>query len=333
MSPKDTFCFMNPHWFRIWAIAAACALGCLGVALLLHAQPPPDAFGGVSNEKTNHVTITIEGESRVIRANGLPDHATGQFPNRRNPNTIAAQNYVFRVPLHPKQAAQPVKFVLQPFGIAINGVVFDPGANEWWNGDRTSGWQYEPMTGHLDLGVDQSNAHVQPNGAYHYHGLPLGLLANIKNAAGHMVLLGWAADGFPIYAPWGYSNPNDTNSPIKQLKSSYRLKPGARPGGPGGNYDGTFVADFEYAAGAGDLDECNGRTGVTPEFPQGTYYYFLTREFPFIPRMYRGTPDASFQWRGPPPGGGPPGGRRGPGPPGGPFGGLPGGPPPFGPPR
>jgi hypothetical protein len=32
--------------------------------------------------------------------------------------------------------------------------------------------------------------------------------------------------------------------------------------GPGGNYDGTFVQDWEYAAGTGDLDECNGRTGA-----------------------------------------------------------------------
>ncbi|MFK7778874.1 MAG: YHYH protein, partial [Gimesia sp.] len=50
------------------------------------------------------------------------------------------------------------------------------------------------------------------------------------------------------------------------------------------------------------------------EFPDGTYHYYLTEDFPFIPRNYRGTPDSSFQKRGPgtrqrPPGP-PPGGRR-----------------------
>lgn len=303
-----------------WRMCAGLFAALLAVTSLprrVDAQPPLPAANG---EKTNRVSIGIEGEFRVIRANGLPDHASGRFPNAHNPNSIAAQNYMFRVPLHPRTNAQPTKFVLQPFGIATNGVLFDPGANEWWNRDRNSGWQYEPMTGHLNLGVDESNAHVQPNGAYHYHGLPLGMLAKIKNAREQMVLIGWAADGFPIYAPWGYSDPKDARSPIRPVKSSYRLKSGTRLNGPGGSYDGTFVADFEYVAGAGDLDECNGRFGVTPEFPEGTYHYSVTKDFPFIPRMYRGTPNASFQRRGPPPGmrGGQPdgpGGRppRGPG--------------------
>jgi hypothetical protein len=273
-------------------------------ALNLPAQPPAAAPAGAG---TNRVSITVEGDWRVIRANGLPDHETGRFPNRHNPNSIAPQNYVFRVTAHPVAAAQASEFRLGLFGIAINGVPFDPGADEWWNRDRNSGWQYEAMTGHLDLGVDQNNAHVQPSGAYHYHGLPIGLLANIRDATNRMILLGWAADGFPIYAPWAYSNASDAQSPLKKLRSSYRLKSGARPSGPGGAYDGTFVADFEYAAGAGDLDECNGRFGVTPEFPNGSYEYFITKDFPFIPRKFRGTPDApGGPDRPPPPGFGPP---------------------------
>lgn len=65
--------------------------------------------------------------------------------------------------------------------------------------------------------------------------------------------------------------------------------------GPGGKYDGTFVQDYEYVKGSGDLDECNGRTGVTPEFTNGTYYYVVTDAYPFIPRLFRGTPDSSFE--------------------------------------
>ena len=271
-----------------------------------------DAQPADSPALTNRVSITIEGEFRVIRANGLPDHEMGRFPNAHNPNSASAQHYVFRVPLHPQAAPKPTPVGMQNFGIAINGVPFDPAAAEWWQRDRSSGWQYEPMTGHLNLGVDENNAHVQPNGAYHYHGIPTGLVARMKNARSRMVLLGWAADGFPIYAPWGYSNANDPASPLEPLKSSFRLKQGARPSGPGGTYDGTFVADFEYVPGAGQLDDCNGRFGVTPDFPQGTYCYFLTTEFPFIPRFYKGSPDRSFERRGPP-GGRPPGGPGGPG--------------------
>ena len=63
---------------------------------------------------------------------------------------------------------------------------------------------------------------------------------------------------------------------------------------PTGKPDGSFGLDFEYVAGSGDLDEFGGRTGVTPEFPQGTYYYVMTEEYPFIPRKFKGTPDPSF---------------------------------------
>jgi hypothetical protein len=282
------------------------------------------AFG--QSPGTNRVSITIEGEQRVIRANGLPNHAPGAFPNRGNPNSIAAQNYVYRVPLHPQKAAAPRPFGLQPFGIALNGVVFDPGANEFWNGDRNSGWQYEAMNLPGKLGMDQNNAHVQPDGAYHYHGIPEGLIAGTKNAKQHMTQIGWAADGFPIYSPYAPTDPNNTNSPIKEMKSSYQIKKGTRLGGPGGSYDGSFTADYEYVPGTGDLDECNGRSGITPEFPQGSYYYCVTASFPYIPRQYRGTPDPSFERRGPPPGGRDGRGGRGP------RRGPPDAPPGFGPP-
>src|SRR6185503_5619951 len=52
----------------------------------------------VSATPQSKVSITIEGDYRVIRANGLPDHITGEFPNRGNPNRIRPQNYTFRVP-------------------------------------------------------------------------------------------------------------------------------------------------------------------------------------------------------------------------------------------
>jgi hypothetical protein len=306
---------MKPSFRLLVLVITGMALGFLLSLAVLRAgaQPRPGPDAALSNR----VSITVEGDFRVIRANGLPDHHMGEFPNAHNPNSASAQNYVFRVPLHPLVAAGPRPVGMQNFGIAINGVPFDPAAAEWWRGDRSSGWQYEPMTGHLNLGVDQNNAHVQPSGAYHYHGIPTGLLAKVKDARSRMMLIGWAADGFPIYAPWGYSDASNAASPLKPLKSSYRLKQGTRPSGPGGTYDGTFVADFEYAAGAGDLDDCNGRFGVTPEFPQGTYCYFVTADFPFIPRFYKGVPDASFERRGRPGGGsgGETGNRRPPPPP------------------
>ena len=87
----------------------------------------------------------------------------------------------------------------------------------------------------------------------------------------------------------------DNRNELKNMKSSYRLKTADRGGDgketPTGKPDGSYALDFEYVAGSGDLDEFGGRTGVTPEFPKGTYYYVLTEEFPFIPRKFKGTPE------------------------------------------
>lgn len=263
---------------------------------------------GRAAETVPSVSTTVEGDYRFIRANGLPDHPTGQFPGRGNPNRIRPQNYVFRVPVKPTAATQPAKLGLQAIGVAVNGVVFDPGANEWWNDDRSTGWQYEALGGGPDLGLDASHAHVQPTGAYHYHGIPVALLNRLSGGKPAVLMLGWAADGFPIYGPWGASDPKDAKSEVRVLASSYRIKTGERAGGPGGRYDGKFVQDYEYVAGAGDLDECNGRFAATPEYPAGIYHYVLTSEYPFIPRMLKGTADASFARKGP--AGGPPGGKR-----------------------
>ncbi len=254
----------------------------------------------------NRVKIEVRDGFRYIDANGIPDHQTGAFPNRGNPNSIREQSYNYRVPAEPKEAESTTALRHQPFGIAINGVVFDPATAEYWNGDQQ--YNYEALSGKINLGVDGHKAHVQPNGAYHYHGVPTGLMNRLEGGK-KMALLGYAADGFPIYGPFCYSNATDSNSAIAEMKPSYRLKRGSRAGGPGGVYDGTFTTDYEFVKDAGNLDECNGRFGVTPEYPKGTYYYVITYAFPNIPRQYRGQPDKSFERRGPPPGrgrGGPP---------------------------
>lgn len=249
------------------------------------------------------VAITVEGEVRWIRANGLPDHPTGAFPVQGNPNRIVPQNHAFCVPAAPRAGERSTPVGMSLFGVAVNGVVFDPAAAEWWRDDRGSGWQYEALGGGRNLGLDLEHAHVQPTGTYHYHGLPEMLLARLTAGRPRMVLVGWAADGFPIYGPWISPDPA-APAVVRSAVTSYRLRAGERAGGPGGRHDGAYVQDWEYRPGAGDLDECNGRWGRTPDFPEGTYYYVLTEEFPFVPRLWRGTPDSSFLRRGPPPGGG-----------------------------
>lgn len=39
---------------------------------------------------------------------------------------------------------------------------------------------------------------------------------------------------------------------------------------------GTFINDYEFRFQYGDLDQYNGRFCKTPEYPEGTYAYFIT---------------------------------------------------------
>ncbi len=276
-------------------LAAILSMSCVFFPTYAHDLPGYSSGSAQQTSATNQVSITTDDTYRYINSNGIP-YSHGQFPNAGNPNTVTAQNYHFRVPLHPHVAGKNTQlWGGMDFGVGIDGVPFDPGTAEFWHNDPN--WRYEAMSGKINLGIDQNNAHVQPNGAYHYHGLPTELVSDQSGDA-HSNIVGYAADGFPIYALYGYEQANDPSSGIKTLKSSYQLKSGTRPSGPGGTYDGTFTADYAYVHGSGDLDECNGRVGVTPDYPQGIYAYFITKDFPLIPRCFKGTPDSSFNKQG-----------------------------------
>lgn len=265
----------------------------------------------ITSTTESQVCIHSDGDKRIIESNDLPNHTTGKFPNSGNPNTISAQQLHFEVPLHPtvnKNITPLVDFNSRPpnnyqFGVALNGVKFDPGAAEFWVDTKTGRidrtWQLEAIR--AGLGMDQNNAHVQPTGAYHYHGVPTALVAD-EDGSKHSKLLGYAADGFPIYYKFVHEYPMDANSKIVAAHSGYQLKQGRRAANePDGSYDGTYVQDYVYIDNPGKLDACNGRYGVTPEYPEGTYYYVLTDEFPYVPRCFAGTPDVSFKL-GPPQG-------------------------------
>ena len=127
------------------------------------------------------VKSSVRNDYRYIHSNGIPDHKPGQFPNSGNPNRISRQNYQFKMPLHPQKQKKPIDITGYYFGVALNGVPFDPGTAEYWQGDRR--WRYEALSGFLNLGLDDYNAHVQPSGAYHYHGSPVHLKNNSNKLA------------------------------------------------------------------------------------------------------------------------------------------------------
>ncbi|HEX4264942.1 MAG TPA: YHYH protein, partial [Verrucomicrobiae bacterium] len=148
----------------------------------------------------------------------------------------------------------------------------------------------------------------------------------------HSPILGWVGDGFPIYGPYGYSNATNPATGMRRMISGYVIRNGqygtsnltangratipqwavrafgvtSNQSGPAvsstyplGRYmeDNDYLGDHGYAQGVDfDLDEYNGRWCVTPEFPSGTYAYFVsispngTPTFPYnIGRAYYGS--------------------------------------------
>lgn len=258
----------------------------LSLTLLLVQDPPGPS-----------INIEVSGGFRNIQSTGLPNHRVGTFlEDDGDLIVLSSQNIRVRITTAPKTSRRATPVDRGFFGIALNGVPFDGRPEENWNDSNRSGWAYDTLRNGRALQIDPNNGHARRGGAYHYHGVPIGLVNEIGQVKG-MRQVGWAADGFPIYDQFGHKDPNDMESPIVRLQPSYKVRAGNRPTSPYGAYDGTFVQDWEYVAGFGDLDECNGRIGVTPEFPNGTYYYVLTDNFPAVPRYFRGTPDSSFTQR------------------------------------
>lgn len=141
----------------------------------------------------------------------------------------------------------------------------------------------------------------------------------------HSPIVAWLADGLPVYGPYGYASPMDAKSGLRRMTSGYVKRDGtngttnlATTGrttlpawaaraqnrsatlpsnvyGPAVNTAyaiGHFIEDYDYLGDLGktqgvdfDLNECNVRFCVTPEFPNGTWAYFLTIEADGTPKF------------------------------------------------
>ena len=103
-----------------------------------------------------------------------------------------------------------------------------------WNRD---GYHNEGVT------FDPALAHQAGNN-HHYHAQPLGLRYQLgdhvdynettntytESAAPvtkHSPIVGWAADGLPVYGPYGYSDPTNAGSGVRRMVSGFALRNGA----------------------------------------------------------------------------------------------------------
>ncbi len=253
---------------------------------------------------TSSYVESVDGTTRTITVNDIPNHMVGTFPtgsDRRigNPNAIAEQSNSYTMTTEPAVANSVTSASGWVNGVLFSGVgieVYTAESFTGFTGITNRQWNRNALQSVDDLGLDCNNAHVQPGGQYHYHGLPTAYGSELGVDGSSMVKIGYAADGFPFY----YKYYQDDNGSISEANASYQLKAGDRGGdgvnSPSGAYDGEYFQDYEFVDGSGDLDECNGRFGPTPEAPNGEYYYVVTTSFPSFPLCFSGTPNSSFRF-------------------------------------
>lgn len=253
-----------------------------------------------ANDSTHAVCFEQSNTVRYCFTNNIPDHVYGPFGGG---NTIEGQDFEYTMCLYPELGTEVTPLTEDPnsmgcgggivFGISNQGVNYSPFARLYWTNPNTQEENKDYIIeADFTLNMDVNGGHVNTISRYHYHNIPTNYFTNDLQIDGfsHSPIVGYAADGFPIYYKYIYTDATDANSGITAYESGYQLKSGSRPGdgitAPDGIYDGTYVQDYEYITA--ELDECGGRYGVTPDYPNGTYYYVLTDNWPYIPRCLKG---------------------------------------------
>ncbi|MGE0568134.1 MAG: YHYH protein, partial [Bacteroidia bacterium] len=238
-------------------------------------------YGGIV---TNVQQVQYSNSNVYVSASCVPSYSIG--PWQSNPNTPSNQNFVYKITRNPQQnTGTPTAIGLGHIGVWTNGVsIFNVSDAMSYNNQgiwNRNAYFWEGIS------FDDCLGHPAPNGEYHHHVSPR-CLYNITDSSKHSPIIGYAFDGYPVYGAWAYANTNGTGG-IKRMRSSYTpTTTAARTNGP--NVDatypvGAFIEDYQFVQGSGDLDFRNGRFCVTPEYPSGTYAYFVTLDANLDPQF------------------------------------------------
>ena len=273
------------------------------LALSAKAQEPlrtawltsPNQHAQVARIRPEVHSVTVLEQKVEIRSAGISLYYLGPLQSPAD-HVERIRQLQFNLPRFPAPA-KGAHLSVRPdvMGVFVNGVpVYNQFAAMSYQGQNL--WHFDPIAGGDDgtfVAAGRPQVELQ-------HRSDLGLMEKLlSDRSGHSPIIGFAFDGYPIYGPWGV-----VDDKLQRMRSGYQLRQIKRrttlpdgtqltPGqfGPEVNEAfplGSFVEDYEFAAGAGDLDEFNGRFCQTPEYPQGTYAYFLSSDemgrlaFPYL---------------------------------------------------
>jgi hypothetical protein len=202
----------------------------------------PDAKPFVEGEvmwPNARITVSVEEGKRVVRANNLPRHATGEFPIRpgtraydydRNPNHIGEQDILLSMPARPAAASQAGCVPMGMIGFALSGVaIFNA-----FDAAQRDAPAYEIQ--------DRCNGHPERTSQYHYHNWSPCLAGARPDEP-----VGWMLDGFPILGPVDETGRELTDADLDECHG--RVGPVRIDGKVVTTFHYRFTREFPYSIG------------------------------------------------------------------------------------
>jgi hypothetical protein len=176
-------------------------------------------------------------DALTISSTDFPDLTTllaGTFPNRFNAEYIVEQALDFTIPYRGGLDAQGdhASKVLETgfIGMTLPGIVINGVSNGWYVPGTNIEWHYDTNFASIN-GQDAYGGYPDEDGKYNYRssqfitanawGNVSGFTTGYVNTDGHSKIIGFAADGYPIYGPLGYLNPSESSSGVIRMRSSY----------------------------------------------------------------------------------------------------------------
>ncbi|WP_107037770.1 YHYH protein [Brumimicrobium mesophilum] len=104
------------------------------------------------------------------------------------PEYFKDQVTTFVIPVNPQYLKKTQSFGRGGIGVAFNGVKYDPPAPT-----------HAILAAHTIAPLDDHGGHVNPHGGYHYHAIT-GSTKEVAQSDAHAPMIGYAIDGFGIYA-------------------------------------------------------------------------------------------------------------------------------------
>ena len=211
----------------------------------------------------SNTTVTYSGDcTMTITSNDLPSHAMATYylaPTNAGYPTTVASNQVGNLSIQPNtRTATPTTLTfnicptkastttatnLGTIGMMISGGNLFNGAEAIGVAAMSDNVSYPAPDGTTAYFLDNCNAHYAPRpgqttagGQYHYHANSPCVTSLVDRTNGPSHIIGIALDGYPIYG--------------------------------GRDMSGNVIS-------LSQLDQCNGITSATPEFPNGVYHYVL----------------------------------------------------------